>query len=217
MQNPILKELDIKEWELQDPEFKKFYEWLGNNITAENILTEEEQQSYDIIPIDERLEGAVLQHEMDRIVNKYPCIMDVTPEVVARKTEEVVRLVDIQAAYQKIADDLRKHAQQLENDIVEATDAVRKEEELLKKLGQESSDRVTDIEEIQRSNLNMITEMVQLMQNDYGTESTFVHQLDLKDYYCRNEMFGQFVDQFIRTNFKTEVRARMVFFILRSA
>lgn len=108
LQNPILaQELGIKEWELQDPDFKRFYEWLGNNITAENILTEEEQQSYDAIPSDERLEGAALQQEMDRIEKKYPGIMDVTPELVARKNEELAQLTETLAVYQKIADDLQ--------------------------------------------------------------------------------------------------------------
>lgn len=107
MQNPILKELDIKEWELQDPDFKKFYQWLDKNITVDNIFTDEDQQSYDAIPLDQRLEGAALQYEMDRIETKYPGIMDVTPELVIRKTEEVAQLAEIQAVYQTIADDLR--------------------------------------------------------------------------------------------------------------
>lgn len=107
MQNPIFKELGVKEWELQHPEFKKFYQWLGNNITAENILAEEELESYDAIPPDERLEGAALQYEMDRIEKKYPGIMNVTPELVARKTEEVAQLAKTQAVYEKIANDLQ--------------------------------------------------------------------------------------------------------------
>lgn len=111
----------------------------------------------------------------------------------------------------------RKHDKQLQNDITEATNDVRKEEEILIKLVQESNDRVIEIEDIQKSNLNLVTDMLKLMQNDNGTEPTFVHQLDLKDYYNRIEMFGQFVDQFMRINFKTEVRSRIVFFILRNA
>lgn len=107
LQHPILKELGIKEWELHDPDFRKFYQWLEKNITTDNIFTEEDQQCFDAIPPDERLEGVALQYEMDRIEKKYPRIMDITPELVARKTEEVAQLAVNQAVYQKIADDLR--------------------------------------------------------------------------------------------------------------
>lgn len=115
--------------------------------------------------------------------------------------------------YDSISFVCRKHDQQLENDIVEATNAVRKEEELLKTLGQECNDQIKNIEEIQKSSINMMSEMLKLMQNDNGTEPTFVHQLDLKDYYNTIEMFGKFFDQFMRTNFKTEVRSRQGFYI----
>lgn len=107
LQNPILKELGVQEWEIHNPDFRKFYEWLDNNITAENILTEEEKESYDTIPPDERLEGVALQQEMDRIEKKYPGVMDVTPELLERTNEKAAQLADTLAVYQKIADDLQ--------------------------------------------------------------------------------------------------------------
>lgn len=113
----------------------------------------------------------------------------------------------------KFVYDCRKHNQQIEIDIAEASIAVRKEEELVKQLEQQSIDRFAEIEEIEKQNLDMATEMAKLMQKKSGTEATFVHQLDLADFYDRIESFGQFVDQFMRTNFKTEVK--IGFFIVR--
>lgn len=111
----------------------------------------------------------------------------------------------------------RKHDQQIENDIFEATIAVRMEEESLKKLEQQCNERLEEIEKIEKLNIDMTIEMAKLMQNYSGTEATFVHQLDLEEYYKRIEIFEQFVDKFMRSNFKTEVRTRIAYFASRTA
>lgn len=101
----------------------------------------------------------------------------------------------------------RKHDQQIQNDIVEASIAVRKADELLKTLGQQCNDRFQDIDQIEKSSFVMATGMANLMRRKNGIEGTFVHQIDLTEFYNRIEFFDHFVDQFMLTNFKTEVRA----------
>ncbi|TDG44039.1 hypothetical protein AWZ03_009528 [Drosophila navojoa] len=203
----MLKKLGIdssNQWIIYDEQFEKFFNFLSENITDSNILTEQELLESE----EMKLRGAWLKEServlrLQQIESENPGLLKYTAHDVDALAREVEAIKEATKDYCILIDEMQntKHSQssklsELECSILSLSNGER---ELLG----ECQAKARQLEEVQREN-SKLSEDANKGFTLPQAPPLFMHQMPLEQYFLKCDSFMQYFTLYMKENFKIQ-------------
>lgn len=192
------------QWMFYDERFQIFFSHFAENINDENILTEHEvlehnemQQKNEILPANER------KNELNNLQDEYPGLLELNDSCIEKITNEIKNLEETEALYSDLTFAMGNTKANL---IMKVTDFEAKINDMIgneKTLHSELVDLAEELQELQKENRSLCEESRSCYKKTQ-VPPVFIHQLNLDKYFIKFDSFLQYLNLYIKENFKIQ-------------
>ncbi|XP_055919757.1 augmin complex subunit dgt3 [Eupeodes corollae] len=192
------------QWMFYDERFQAFFSHFAENITDENILTEHEllehnemQQRNEILPPHER------KAQIDHLQEEYPGLMQYKDSCIDKVTNEIEALEETEALYSDMIFAMGNTKSNVSSEVTELESNINNMMSNEKALHTELLELCEELQELQKETRALCDESKSCYKK-MQTPPLFIHQLPLDKYFIKCDSFLQYLNLYIKENFKIQ-------------
>ncbi|ALC48317.1 dgt3 [Drosophila busckii] len=192
------------QWIFYDEQFEKFFNFLADNITDANILTEQEMlECSEMIQRDEWLSESERHLKLQQIESENPGLLKAKMEHVDALIDEIAVAKEATTAYAELIEDMHNTKHSLNKQLSEQECTTASLHNMAQERLLESQTRSRQLEELQRENCRLSEEANKGFSKQQ-VPGLFMHQQPLDQYFLKCDSFMQYFTLYMRDNFKLQ-------------
>ncbi|XP_068143883.1 augmin complex subunit dgt3 [Drosophila tropicalis] len=192
------------QWILYDEQFERFFNFISENITDANILTEQELLERDeMVRNGGWLDKPECELALRRIDAENPGLLKHKPQNVTALSSEIAVLEGAAHEYAVLIDDMQNTKRIITNNLNNLEYEITKMQNEGRGLLASSQTRAKQLEDLQRENCKLSIEAKKGFTSQQSPP-VFMHQQPLEQYFLKNDSFVQYFNLYLKENFKIQ-------------
>ncbi|XP_058447680.1 augmin complex subunit dgt3 [Malaya genurostris] len=188
-------------WLLHDESFKDFFNWFGQSVDEDNLITDSLLREYTNL----EKTGCVLTDEeilteLEILEQDYPNILEYKNSDVEDYEEQLEQLVAIEEQYEKLLADAKKSENALTRELSELELKIIDTDFNYGKVAAECNEKAIFLQDIQTDTQQQIFEMHQCYIQTQNPP-LFIYQLPIEQFNMKCDQFLKYLEMYIRKHF----------------
>ncbi|XP_039452196.1 augmin complex subunit dgt3 [Culex pipiens pallens] len=188
-------------WLLHDESFKQFFDWFGQSVDEENLITESLLREYTDLENGDLvlLEEEVLT-ELDRLSSEYPNILDYVDSDLAEREEQLEQLVAVEEQYEKLIAEAKRTESALIKELSELDMKLIDGQFHQGRVAAECGEKASFLQDIQGHTQQQIFDMHQCYVQKQNPP-LFIYQMPIEQFNMKCDQFLKYLEMYIRRHF----------------
>ncbi|KAI8036846.1 augmin complex subunit dgt3 [Drosophila gunungcola] len=207
LSNSLFKKLGVdhsNQWILYDEPMEKFFKFLSENISDENILTERQVlERKEMQQRDEWLGESERELKLAQIESESPGLLVFTQQDVDALSMGIETIKEASRDYAALLEDMLNTKHSINNHLSEVECTVSELQIKERDLIGECQSKARQLEELQRENCRLSGEAKKAFTSQQ-LPPLFMHQLHLEQYFHKCDSFMQYFTLYVKENFKIQ-------------
>lgn len=188
-------------WLLHDESFKEFFDWFGQSVDEDNLITDGLLREYT----DLENAGLVLLEEevlaeLERLNVEYPKILDYVDSDLAEREEQLEQLVAIEEQYEKLIAEAKRTENALIKELSELDMKLIDRQFHHGRVAAECGEKASFLQEIQSHTQQQIFDMHQCYVQKQNPP-LFIYQMPIEQFNMKCDQFLKYLEMYIRRHF----------------
>ncbi|XP_053695886.1 augmin complex subunit dgt3 [Sabethes cyaneus] len=191
-------------WLLHDESFKEFFDWFGQSVNDDNLVTDSLLREYTELENDGLVLSDVEVLEELRILERdYPNIIANKESDVQAYEEQLEQLVSIEEQYERLVANAKKTEASLTRELSDLEMNIIDAEFNQGRVLAECTEKADFLHDIQSSTQQQIFEMHQCyVQNQ--NPPLFIYQMPIEQFNIKCDQFLKYLEMYIRRHFSVK-------------
>lgn len=188
-------------WLLHDESFKEFFDWFGQSVDEDNLITDSLLREYtDLENAGLVLSEEEVQAELDRFGTVYPNILDYIENDLAEREEQLDQLIAIEEQYEKLIAEAKRTESQLIKELSELDMKLIDGQFHQGRVATECGEKANFLQEIQSHTQQQIFDMHQCYVQKQNPP-LFIYQMPIEQFNMKCDQFLKYLEMYIRRHF----------------
>ncbi|XP_055548489.1 augmin complex subunit dgt3 [Wyeomyia smithii] len=188
-------------WLLHDESFKEFFDWFGQSVDEDNLITDSLLREYGTLENDGLvLSDEEVQRELKILEQDYPNILVNKDSDVQVYEEKLEQLMAIEEEYERLIADAKKTEISLTRELSDLELKIIDAEFNQGQVFSECTDKATFLNDIQSSTQQQIFEMHQCYVSKQNPP-LFIYQMPIEQFNMKCDQFLKYLEMYIRRHF----------------
>ncbi|XP_055598422.1 augmin complex subunit dgt3 [Uranotaenia lowii] len=188
-------------WVLHDDAFKDFFDWFGQSIDEDNLVTDALLRDYsDLEKTEQVLSDREVSVELEILKQDYPDILSFSDYDAQEYEDQLEQLVAIEEQYERLVSEAKRTDAALTRELSELDIKGIDANFNLGKVTTECGEKVDFLEQIQANTQLQISEMHQCYVQSQNPP-LFVYQMPIEQFNMKCDQFLKYLEMYVRKHF----------------